>query len=256
MASVSYGPALVSLLRGAYSSTVFTWAPPRSFVGKRKRGVRNRKVGRHSVPKLLARMDTIWRALAPSGKWALRKVAAANNYTNYVWFRRHVLNHQRRTGWKGPLALDLDTGYYIPMVDPAYAGGDIIELRWDDPDSSPRTMDLRNVAGQDVVMVQDAIHCELIVPAPETEYVHTHYWTWDMPPWWQGWWNLISGEGELHYEVQFSVPPLYVFDVHLTAPEEFTTHGMPDPPPWAKWSWVFTPTSGPVLSDSGQDDLW
>ncbi len=254
MGTVTYGPALVSLLRGVTGRSVFTWAPPRAIIGKRKRGVKNRKVGRHSVPKLLARMDTIWRALDPTGKWALRKKAAANNYTNYVWFRRHVLNHHRRTGWKGPLALDLDTGYYIPVVNPAYASGDVVELRWDDPSSSPRTMDLTSVAGMDCTMVQDAIHCELIVPAPETEYTWTHGWTWEMPPYWSAIWDLIAGEGDFHLEVEFIVPPLYVFDVHLTAPEEFRTNAMADPPPWAKWSWVFTPVSGPVLSESGQDD--
>jgi len=254
MGTVSYGPALVSLMRGVVGRSVMTWAPPRAIIGKRKRGVRNRKVGRHSVPKLLARMDTIWRALHPSGKFALRRKAAANNYTNYVWFRRHVLNHQRRTGWKGPLALDLDTGYYIPMVDAAYAGGDVIELRWDDPDSSPRTMNLRSVAGQDCTMVQDAIHCEEEPPPPPDVE-----WTWEsgyhvmMMPYWLGTFTVVAGSGTVWIEACMGGGCIWANDWvgeggHLDLAYQ-PTMGPID------WKWTFAADTGQHFNDSGRD-VW
>lgn len=258
MGLVTFGPALVSNLRGAASSFVFTWNPPRASISGRKRGVRDRKVGRHSVPKLLARLDIAWRALPLVAKNALRPKATAARLTNYIWFRRHMLNHQRRVGYLGPIQLNLNSTHYKPIENDSYAAGDITELAWDDPASSEVTLDLTNIDGVDVTQVQDAIHCELIPPtppAPPWDFTWSHVWVADMPPYWEIDWHLVMGDGSLWLWTRDSIGQETETTIELAEGEHYVAHRLPIPPT-VEWHWRFTPLIGPTGEQTGTDSLW
>lgn len=257
MGLVTFGPALVSNLRGAVSSFVFTWAPPRAFISGRKRGVRDRKVGRHSVPKLLARLDIAWRALPDVAKNALRAKATAARLTNYIWFRRHMLNHQRRLGYLGPLQLNLNTAHYKPIENASYAAGDITELAWEDPGSSEDTLDLTNIDGVDAVQVQDAIHCMFvgpIPPPPPWSFTWDHAWYFDMPPYWDFDWHLTEGSGQLYLWTRDSSGHEAETWIDLDAGEHLAGALHPIPPN-VEWRWLFNPWFGESGEGNGIDSL-